>query len=154
MTFIPVNDIGASYSAQQQKDMLNDYIVHDRYLKKHRGEFATRNGGRLPFTNIIDVRIEQDFIIRINNKKTVISVTYDIFNFTNMLNRNWGRIYFLAGDNYGLIKFAGYSSINPLVPQYQFKPPASGYPYSVQTSTVPGNSARWIGQLGFKIHFN
>lgn len=153
MTFVPVNDIGASYSAQQQKDMLNDYIVHDRYLRKHRGQFAARNGTRLPFTNIIDIRIQQDFNLRINKKKTVISVTYDIFNFTNLLNRNWGRIYLLPGDNYQLIKFAGYKSIDPLVPQYQFIPKSQTV-YSVQNSTVPGNSARWIGQLGLKINFN
>jgi Outer membrane receptor for ferrienterochelin and colicins len=153
MTFIPFNDNTVSYSAQQQKDMLNNYILHDRYLKKHRGQFAERNGARLPFTNIIDVRIQQDFNIRINKKKSVISVTYDIFNFTNMLNKNWGRIYFLPGDNFPLIQFAGYSSISPLVPQYQFIP-FSGTPYSVQTSTAPGNSARWLSQLGFKINFN
>jgi hypothetical protein len=153
MTFVPYNDNINSYSAQQQKDMLNNYILHDRYLKKHRGQFAERNGARLPFTNIIDVRIQQDFNIRINKKKSVISVTYDIFNFTNMLNKNWGRIYFLPGDNFPLIQFAGYSSISPLVPQYQFIP-FSGTPYSVQTSTAPGNSARWLSQLGFKINFN
>lgn len=154
MVFIPaVDNNGRSYSPQQQKELLNSYIEQDSYLRKHRGQFAKRNGGRLPFTNIIDLRIQQNFSIRLSGKKTTISVIFDVFNFTNMLNRNWGKSYFLSNDNFALIRFAGYNSINPLIPQYQFIP-AGSKPYSLQTSTVPGGSARWISQLGIRVNFN
>jgi hypothetical protein len=73
-------------------------------------------------------------------------------NFTNMLNKNWGRIYFLTNDQYLLIRFAGYANSTTLTPQYQFIP-FTGKPYSLQTSTAPGNSARWLSQLGVKINF-
>jgi hypothetical protein len=76
-----------------------------------------------------------------------------VFNFLNMLNKDWGRIYFLLNDSYPLITFSGYASTTPdIIPQYQFKP-FNGKPYSLQTSTIPGNSARWISQLGVKINF-
>ncbi len=153
MTFIP-NVIGTTtYSAQQQKDLLNSFIESDKYLSRHRGEFAERNGARLPFTHIIDVRLQQDFKIKLKQKETSFSVTLDIFNFTNLLNKNWGRIYFTDRDNFPLIRFAGFANTSNLTPQYQFTP-FNGKPYSIQASTLPGNSARWISQLGFRINFN
>jgi outer membrane receptor for ferrienterochelin and colicin len=138
---------------QQQKDALNDYIENDKYLSKRRGEFAERNGARLPFTQTIDLRLQQDLKIKLNKKETTVSIIYDVFNFTNMLNKNWGRLYFLTNDNYPLITFTGFADPNTLTPQYQFKP-LNGKPWSVETSTAPGNSVRWISQLGVKINFN
>ena len=142
------------YSPQEQKNFLNGFIESDKYLQKHRGEFAKRNGARLPFTHTIDLRLQQDFIIKIKEKSISIAVTYDVFNFLNLLNKNWGQIYFLLNDSYPLITFLGYASTTPvIVPQYQSRP-FSGKPYSLQTSTIPGNSARWISQLGIKINLN
>lgn len=152
MTFVP-NPDAPTISVQQQKDFLNDFIQKDKYLRKHRGEFAERNGARLPFTHIVDLRVQQDFKIKINKKETGFSITYDVFNFTNMINKNWGRTYFMASDNFQLITFAGYADPATLTPQYQFTP-LKGTPYSIQSSTLPGNSARWISQLGIKINLN
>jgi hypothetical protein len=149
MTFVGT----AEYSAQQQKDFLDDFIQHDKYLRERRGEFAERNGARLPFTHIVDLRVQQDFKIRIKKKETSFSITYDVFNFTNMLNNNWGRTYYMNNDNFPIIEFAGYPNTATLTPQYKFTP-LKGTPYSIQSSTLPGNSARWLSQLGFRINFN
>jgi hypothetical protein len=157
MNFAPITNSATNqveYTSQEQKDFLNAFIESDKYLKKHRGEFAKRNGARLPFTNAVDLRLQQDFTIKTGGKTVGISITYDVFNFLNMLNKDWGRIYFLLNDSYPLITFAGYASTTPdIIPQYQFKP-ISGKPYSLQSSTIPGNSARWISQLGIKITLN
>jgi hypothetical protein len=148
------NQVGqVTYSPEQQKNLLNDFIETDKYLNNHRGEFAVRNGARLPFTHIVDLRLQQDFKIKIKSKKISLSVSYDVFNFTNMLNKNWGKIYFITNDNFPLIRFAGYANTTTLTSQYQFTP-FSGKPYSLQSSTIPGNSARWISQLGIKINLN
>jgi hypothetical protein len=140
-----------THSPQQQKDLLNTFIESDRYLRRHRGQFAQRNGARMPFTHIIDLRIQQDFVIKMNDKKIGFSVSYDVFNFTNMLNKDWGAIYFLPGDKYSLIQLVGYANTTTLTPQYQYKP-VTGKPYSLQSSTTPGNSARWVSQLGLKVN--
>jgi hypothetical protein len=148
MIFVP-----NANSPQQQQALLNDYIEHDKYLRNHRGEFSERNGPRLPFTNIVDLRLQQDFKVSIGQKETVLSIIYDVFNFTNMLNKDWGRTYFLSSsDNYALITFAGYSNSSTLTPQYKYKP-TGAHPWSIQNSTAPGVSARWISQLGVKISF-
>jgi len=151
MNFVPITG-SISYSPQQQKDALNTFIESDKYLRNHRGEFAKRNGARLPTTHIIDLRIKQDLTIKIKKKSVRVSIIYDVFNFTNMLNKDWGHIHFLSNDSYPLIRFEGFLP-STLTPQYAFTP-LNGKPYSLQTSTLPGNSARWVSQLGMKINLN
>ena len=154
MSFLPITENNqVLYTAEQQAYYLDLFIENDKYLKKHRGEFSKRNGARLPFTQTIDLRLQQNFKIKLNRKFVGITITYDVFNFTNMLNRNWGRIYYLTNDSYPLMQFVGYANPSTLVPQYQFKP-IKGDPWSLQPSTIPGNSARWISQLGFKINLD
>jgi hypothetical protein len=154
MNFVPVTSSGQTiYTAQQQKNLLNSFIESDKYLRKHRGEFAKRNAARLPFTHVVDLKLQQDFKIKIGNKNMAFTVSYDVFNFTNMLNRNWGRIYFLSNDSYPLITFVGWTTPTSFIPQYQFRP-FNGKPYTLQTSSQPSNSARWISQLGVKINLD
>jgi len=97
--------------------------------------------------------MQQDFVIKAKRKIINLTISYDVFNFTNMLNKKWGRIYFLPNDFYPLSTFAGYADASILTPQYQFKP-FNGKPYSVQTSTLRGSNARWISQLGLKVGLN
>jgi hypothetical protein len=152
MTFLSNTTGGVTYSPQQQKDLLEAYIQGDRYLRNNRGKYAERNGARLPFTNLLDLKLEQKFNIKLNDRKYTLSVTYDVYNFTNMLNRDWGRTWFLSNDNFPLINFAGYVSSTNLTPQYRFTPTA-GKPWGTSTSLTPGYTARWISQLGVRLSF-
>ena len=152
MTFLNNTVGGVTYTPQQQKDALDAYIANDHYLKNNRGKFAERNGSRLPFTNIIDLKIAQDFNLKIGNRKYSFQLTYDVFNFGNMLNRNWGRTYFMSNDNFQLIQFAGYVSATNFTPQYRFNPNIKD-PFTVSTTTNAAYAARWISQLGLRFNF-
>ncbi len=155
MTFDNLTIGTTTYTAQQQKDALNLYIENDNYLSGRRGQFAERNGARLPFTHLLDLKIQQDFNIKMGKNRYQFQVTYDIFNFTNMLNREWGRTYFLTNDNYSLVRFNGFVSATNLTPRYSFDPNNNNRtPYGISTSTVPGLSARWVSQLGIRFNFN
>ncbi len=151
--FLPNTLGGNTYTPQQQKDLLNQYIQNDKYLSKHRGEFAERNGARQKFTNILDLKLTQDFNLKLSKHTYQLQFTYDVYNFTNMLNRKWGKTYFLSNDNYSLIQFAGFVSATDLTPQYKFSPQNSPTPYGLNTSTAPGLSARWISQIGLRLNF-
>ncbi len=143
---------GVTYSAQQQKDHLNAYIDGDKYLRNNRGRMAERNGSRLPFTHIIDMKLEQKFRLKVGDRRYELALSYEVYNFTNMLNKDWGRTWFLTNDNFPLIQFAGYVSASNLTPQYRFTP-FTGDPWAVSTSLSPGLSARWLSQLGARITF-
>jgi len=149
MTFVT----NSSYplSAAQQGQALEDYIAQDNYLSKNRGKYAERNGARLPFTNIIDVKFVQDFNVKLNNKKYQFQLTYDVFNFTNMLNRNWGRTYFMSNDQFSVIKYQG--ATGSTTPSYSFSPIANNTPWGLSSSTNPSYSARWVSQLGLRFKF-
>jgi hypothetical protein len=149
MTF--VSNSTFPLSAAQQAAALENYIAQDNYLSKNRGKYAERNGARLPFTNIIDVKFVQDFNVKIYNKKYQFQLTYDVFNFTNMLNRNWGRTYFMANDQYSLMRYQG--ATGSTVPSYSFSPVANNTPWGISSSTAPSYSARWVSQLGLRFKF-
>lgn len=151
MIFLPNTVNNITYSPQDQKNALNNFIETDKYLRKHRGQFADRNGARLPFSQVVDLRIQQNFRIKSKKKTIDVSIIYDVFNVTNLLNKKWGRIYFMSLDNFALIRFAGFSNTTTLTPQYQFTP-FTGKPWSINPSTAPGNSSRWISQLGIRIN--
>lgn len=152
MTFLANTVNGVTYTPQQQKDLLNAFIESDKYLSKNRGKFAERNGARLPFANIVDLKLEQKFNVKWNGRKHTVSLTYDVYNFTNMLNKTWGRTWFLANDNFALINFDSYVSATNLTPQYKFTP-FNGKPWGVSTTLNPGYTARWISQLGLRLTF-
>jgi outer membrane receptor for ferrienterochelin and colicin len=152
MTFLANTVNGVTYSAAQQKQLLNEYIAGDKYLRKRRGQFAERNGARQPFTHIINMSLEQKFRVKLSSRRVEFSVRYDIFNFTNLLNKDWGRTWFLANDNFPLINFAGFVSASNLTPQYRYSP-VNGTPYSVSTSPEPRLSARWLSQLTLRLNF-
>lgn len=135
----------------QQAQALEDYISQDKYLSSRRGQYAERNGARLPFTNIIDVKFVQDFNVKMNNKKYQFQLTYDIFNFTNMLNRNWGRTYFMSFDQYALIRYQG--ATGSTIPSYSFAPVKNNAPWGISSSTTPSYSARWTSQIGLRFKF-
>jgi hypothetical protein len=151
-TFLNLTVGTTTYTPAQQKQFLEDYITGNRYLRNHRGQFAGRNGDRLPWSHIIDLKLTQDFNVKIAKRTYQLELSYDVYNFTNMLNHNWGQTYFLSNDQYALIRFNSFVSATNLTPQYQFSP-QTGKPWGLSTSTAPGLSARWISQLGVRINF-
>ena len=149
------NDIAGigSFTPEQQQAAFDKYIDNDKYLRKQRGFFAERNGGRLPFTHIADLKITQDFNLKIHAKRYQFQLSYSLFNLGNLINRSWGRRYNLDNDQFPLLSFAGYASANNLTPQYRFNPTV-GTPWNVSTSTIPAYSARWISQLELRFNIN
>ncbi|HEY0676830.1 MAG TPA: carboxypeptidase regulatory-like domain-containing protein [Chitinophagaceae bacterium] len=143
---------GVNYTPAQQAELLDQFIEGDKYLRKRRGQFAERNGARLPFTHIINMSIEQKFRVKLGGRRTEFSVRYDIFNFTNLLNKDWGRTWFLSNDNFSLIQFVSLENTTTRKPRYRYIP-VNGTPYGVSTSTEPRLAARWISQLTFRVNF-
>jgi len=153
MSFATNTVSGVTYSAQQQKDALEAFIQSNPYLRNNRGKFAERNGSRTPFTNIVDLKIAQDFNIKVGAKRYQFQLTYDVFNFGNMINRTWGRNYFQGNDNFSLITFGGYASATDLTPvNFRFNPTIRT-PWGVSTTTNAAYAARWISQVGLRFNF-
>ncbi len=135
----------------QQKADFKSYIENDDYLSKHRGEYSERNSLRLPFSNIIDLRLLQDFYLTSGSTKHDLQLSIDIFNFTNLLNKNWGRTYYIANDAYNLLSVTRPTFMNgDNTPTYSFSKPTNDI-YSIDDSGI--NSSRWQGQIGLRYSF-
>ena len=155
MIFDPLTLSGVLYSPQQQRDLFDAYITGNKYLNKNRGLYAARNGDRLPFTHLLNLKVQQDFMVKFGKRNYGVQLSYDVFNFANMLDKNAGRQYFLGNDQYQLVTFNGFVSNTNLTPKYQFAPQIAngGKPYGVSTSSQPDYSARWISAVTARINF-
>ncbi len=151
MVFLP-NTVGSvTYTEEQQREMFNDFIESDKYLRKHRGEYAERNGGRLPFTHVVDLKLQQDFNVKIGSRNYQLQLTYDIFNFTSMISRNWGRQYFASFDQLTVLQFESYVSNSDLTPRYKFTPRTNNRFFDISDGVF--NSSRWTSQIGVRLNF-
>ena len=152
MSFLPNIFNGIVYTAEQQIESFEKYIQSNDYLKSRRGMYAERNGSRLPFSHTIDIKMKQDFFLKIGKGHYQIQLSLDIFNLANLINSNWGWRYLLPNDQYELLSFAGYKSNPDFTPQYRFNPQILQMtPWDVSQSTSPAYSSLWTGQMGFRL---
>ncbi len=70
---------------------LDSFIEQDPYLSKNRGKFAERNGAVAPFANQLDLSLSHDIrIYQPNNYFHTLRFSFNIQNFLNLLNKDWG----------------------------------------------------------------
>jgi hypothetical protein len=82
---------GVVYSPAQQAQLFEYYINQDKYLRKHRGQYAERNGATAPWRNQVDARFMQDIFVKAGKNRNTLQFTIDAFNFGNLLNSSWGK---------------------------------------------------------------
>jgi len=144
-------------SPAEQWSELDDYIKQDKYLSEHRGEYATRNASRLPWTNIFDLKIAQDIYYSAGKHKHTLQITFDVFNVGNLFNQNWGRRYYTSNNNIGIIKFEeliddpGDPSTDETMPTFTFTRPDNDEAWYLDDSGL--NSSRWQAMIGIRYKF-
>ena len=154
--YIPTDEQVASkqfrFASDSDRDRFMEYVHNDKYLSKHRGEYAERNGARTPFEHIFDLHIAQDFYIMAGGKRNTLQLTFDVFNLGNLISKDWGRRYYVNGyyGNYGLIKFVGFEA-DGTTPKYNFTAP-KGDVWGIDDSGIL--SSRWQAQIGIRYIFN
>lgn len=104
-------------SAADQWAALDAFIEADSYLSERRGQYAERNGAWSPFRTIFDVRILHDFYIESGKgHRNTLQFSLDIFNFNNLLNKNWGKRNNLGFNTFSLVSLEDISAEG--VPSY------------------------------------
>ena len=148
-----------TYSVADQWNLLNQFIENDKYLKTRRGQFAERNGAVLPFMNQLDLQLKQDFVINTGKTRNKLTVQFDMFNFSNFLNRDWGRVYRTPNiDAYNLItvETSNYSIVNgQLKPNVTYRNITNRDAADVlDVDNSAYLSSRWRGQFTIRYTFN
>jgi hypothetical protein len=134
------NDVVLRNGTAQQ---LEDFINTDECLSNSRGSIAERNCGRQPFTNIVDVK----FALRVPAGRSNVELTFDILNFTNLLNDNWGRYEFLDFQTLNSVAYRGLDTNKPIYDLAAITSP------TYRKFTIDNLRSRWQGQFGARVRF-
>ncbi|MDR2284383.1 MAG: carboxypeptidase regulatory-like domain-containing protein [Sphingobacterium sp.] len=86
-------DIEQGATAAQQATAFNKFIDGNSYLSGRRGEFTERNMGRTPWNVQADLRLAHDVFVN-SKRRQFITISADVINLTNLLNKSWGVQYF------------------------------------------------------------
>lgn len=147
------------WSAADQRAALEEYISNNDYLDSRRGNYAERNGGKLPFEFTADFRFLQDFYIETaKGKRNTLQLSVDIFNLTNLLNQDWGRRRFAGSfGNYALLNLDNVTlSEGDNTPEYTVNTDLQDGddPWTSNVDDSGFRSSRWQMQIGIRYIFN
>lgn len=156
LIFVPANEDQAQLvdsgdlTAAEQWALLDAFIDSNDYLSSRRGKFAERNADRSDWIHIIDLKFAQEFGLKFGNKIHKLEFTADIFNFTNLINKEWGVRTFAAFNQVKLLNFEG------------FAPDGTTPEFTLIENNIDGeniiddsglNSSRWQMQVGLRYSF-
>ena len=85
-----ISGVPKTFTVADQKAAWEAYIVQDKYLSAHRGEYAARNAVFLPVQFKSDLGVTQEIFANSGGKRNTLSLRFDILNLDNLLNHNWG----------------------------------------------------------------
>jgi Carboxypeptidase regulatory-like domain/TonB dependent receptor len=136
---------------------LNNFIQQDHYLYHHIGQYAQANSVVYPWWKHMDLHVEEDIFAIMKTKndenKHTLSITMDLLNVGNFLDRNWGII--KTPINSSFLRFEGIAADG--------KTPLFSFPYQDPTNLIPQQSSfanstattsRWNMQIGLRYTFN
>jgi hypothetical protein len=82
-----------NFSGAGEAAAYDAFIAQDDYLSGRRGDYAERYGAVSPWTTRVDLKLLQDYKIKVSENKTnTIQFSIDILNAGNMVNSNWGLV--------------------------------------------------------------
>lgn len=90
LMYIPRDQSELLWLTQADADAYFAYAAQDPYLSKHAGEYALRNAAYTPWNQRLDMRLLQDFKIKVGESMNKIQISVDIINAMNLLNSSWG----------------------------------------------------------------
>ena len=153
LMYIPKDDSEIKFKTDEDRVAFWNFVEQDDYLKNHKGEYAEPYSGRAPWLHRVDLRVAEDFEMKVFGTKQKFQVSLDIINFGNMLNSKWGVPKTDEVCNYGrILKYEGVDAQN--TPIFSMNTNSNGKYYSNTYGTSMSYSNCWSLQVGFKYFFN
>lgn len=152
LIYIPKEPGDIKFVTQEDEDAYFKFAEQDKYLKKHKGEYASAYGVRAPWVHRFDLHLEQEFKVEVGNTSNKLQLSLDVLNIGNLLKDNWGVTKNNFPSNDGrILNYEGTDSNN--VPTYSFNKTDDEY----ITKTFDYNyfyREAWQMQLGIRYQFN
>jgi len=152
LMYIPKTEAEFIWASPADAQAYLTFAAQDKYLSKHKGEFAKRNAAYEPWYSRFDVRINQDFNMKVGKENNKLSFIADFINFGNLLNHNWGLNKSLASSANQPIQVTGRDATTGLLKVSMKK---IGTSYMTSTFQDPTSiSGLWGIQIGLRYSFN
>jgi hypothetical protein len=150
LMFIPVRASQLIWATPADATAYFAYAAQDPYLSKHAGEYAVRNAAYSPWNERFDMRLLQDFKIKVGESVNKLQFSVDIINVANLLDSSWGlnKSYIMTSP----LTVVGRDAATGLLKVSMRKIGADYISTSFQDpSTV---AATWALQIGVRYIFN
>ncbi len=145
--YIPkANDPIVSYgsASQQVVQQFQDFISHDSYLSQHRGQIAGLNEAHSPWVNQMNLSFQQEVPGLFKGNKGIIRL--DIYNFLNLLNKNWGDVRYTGYDTRTLAGYSGVTADGKYVYYLPTDSHGNYQPQQLQTYDAGRNPTRVVSR--------
>jgi hypothetical protein len=159
--YVPRSDCSDVILVNGTCDQLNAFIDNDPASKDHRGQIEPRNAGRAPWWNQVDLR----WAVNVpTSRRAKVDFTMDVFNFLNLLNKNWGWQYyplFPSSSANGLLGFStatggsaiGVSGVDTTVNKERINLSTITGTAFLGTFARDDTRSRWQAQWGLRVRF-
>lgn len=144
---------GVNYDQQAQRNLFEAYIQQDKYLSKHRGQYAERNGATAPWRNQMDVKFMQDLFVKTGKNKNTLQFSIDIFNAGNLISPTWGKRKLTNGTSILAVGSNVYTAGGTVLPNFQLALDRGNIITRTFRDDVSVNSTYQI-QFGLRYNFN
>lgn len=96
--YIPKDDSEIKFVSEQDRDRYWAFANNDKYLSKHKGEYAEAYSVYSPWVHRIDLRYAHDFQIKVGKSVNTLQLNFDFKNVANFFNSNWGVSKYMNPD--------------------------------------------------------
>lgn len=128
------------FKTEEDRQNFEKWIQDDDYASENRGKYAHRYSNIAPFENHFDLHIAEN-IFYLKERGSKIQITFDITNFGNMLNKEWGT-YYSSAYNLQVLKYEHLKDSNEDV-----------FSFNNGKLDISDVYSRWRAQLGIKVIF-
>jgi hypothetical protein len=150
LIYIPKDENEILFDSESDKKSFWAFVNQDAYLSSHKGQYAEAYSVHPPMIHKFDLKVSQDFRIRIGNTYNTFQINADLMNFTNLMNDSWG-VSRIMDDSAQSGQLLTYDRTNA-----QGQPVFKSYVADGAKTWMLSHSAfqTWYLQIGLKYMFN
>jgi len=157
MMYIPATKDELRFTSDADKNAFWAFVEQDKYLSKHKGQYAEAYAAAAPWTHRFDARIAEDFAFKIGKTKHNFQLSVSIDNIGNLFNSSWGvhrwSCYTTSSGTYTnpVLKL---DSVDGATPVYSMNKVDGAYPTETWNKYSKSPSECWQILFGLKYFFN
>ncbi len=149
--YVPATQAEAQLAYPSDWANLETFINSNSYLSANKGKTLERNSTRSPWENHFDLKFAEGWNIYKTHR---LEFSVDIFNVSNLLNKKWGRSYFVSYQEATPITVAKSSLwTNPTTPTFTFNPKYATNSTTGQVWGISDFTSRWNMKIGLRYSF-